>query len=254
MLKWIFSPLSGLITPVGGNSQLNPFVSRYIEDEAANTVAEAYGNEFQVNTRIVFTNPSGCKIGHQAGETTLFSEAVDSNISIGHLAGYGPTSSSTGQNVAIGLQAKRSSNGFYNVAFGFTAGRFSSGNNNAMFGQGAASYMIGNHNVVFGSSAGYYAHGSYNIYLGYGSGASNTRRSVENYMLRIGTNTTLIGNNGEDDLIVGDMLNYKTQFKGDIEIKQKDVDTVSGLILTSPNNSKYRLTVNDDGSLSTELL
>ena len=249
MLRWIFSPISGLITPVGGNSQLNPFVSRYIEDEAANTVAEAYANEFKVNTRMVFPNAACVRIGFQTGEGLLTVEQ-DSNISIGDQAGNNPTSSSTGGNVNVGTQARKSSNGFYNVAFGFTAGRFSTGNNNAMFGQGAASYLIGNHNVMFGSSAGYYSQGSYNVYLGYGVGARTTRRELEHYTLRIGANLDIVNNDGSDDLIVGDMLNGGVQIRGTVQaddpIVDEDLTTkayVDSILGTGINNTVDELEI-----------
>ena len=257
-MKWILNPFSGFLNAIGignegGGDAPNADSARKVVDQNNEVVVKGTDKELIISDRIVFPNNAGVRIGYQSGKGIISAE-LDSNISIGDQAGNNPTSSSTGANVNIGTQARKSSNGFYNVAFGFTAGRFSTGNNNAMFGQGSASYLIGSHNVIFGSSAGYYAQGSYNVYLGFGAGGKSVRRPAESYTLRIGAVTSIAGNDGAEDLIVGDMQNYHTSFRGDIEIKSKDVNTISGLILTSPNNSKYRLTVNDDGGLSTELV
>jgi hypothetical protein len=142
--------------------------------------------------------------------------------------------SSGSQNTGVGLNAFRSVTGEQNnTGLGYGAGRTSTGGGNtalgtaAMFDAGA-----GDLNVAVGLHAGRYITGSRNVLVGADTG---TAPGVNN-SVALGSDTVATR---DSQVAVG---------ARDVEISGG-----AGIVLTSPDGTRWLLTVNDDGSLSTAL-
>jgi len=192
------------------------------------------------------------------GPQTLYSNVLGSrNIAMGYEALYANNSN---DNTAIGYQALRvaSNNMNNNVAIGNEAGR--SGNatfyNNTLIGQQAAlNATTANGAVVIGRQAARIAaDGTGNV--------SNLTRSViigafaspltttSQDEIVIGYGADGLGNN---TTVIGTTVTTKTRLYGDIDVATGDVevaDNTKGLILSSPDGTRYRVTVANGGTLT----
>jgi len=141
------------------------------------------------------------------------------------------------------------STGQFNTFIGYRAGEYNTiGCSNHFIGQKAGFYnTVGEYNIFFGAYAGFYSTGSCNIVIGksavvpipsgnnqltIGIGNSNWINGNENYNVGIGTTNPT----------------SKLDVIGDVRV---GIDTSQGVILTSPNGTKYRLVVDNSGNLST---
>lgn len=172
-----------------------------------------------------------------------------SDVFIGSLAG-GSTSGYNLLNTAIGASALVSNTfGSYNTAIGSSAlASNTEGIYNIAIGQEALGYNIaGSYNIAIGGQTGVYGNGTSgylqdaneSIYIGYSSVASSD--SVSNEIVLgsgasgNGSNTITIGNNISETLYLGGAVN-------------------TGIVLSSPNGTKYRITVANDGTLTTNTI
>jgi hypothetical protein len=141
-----------------------------------------------------------------------------------------------GSNSAVGGNALSSNtSGGSNCAFGFSAGRFIAG--------GATANAITNNSVYLGNDTKALASGQTNqIVIGYDATG-------------IGSNTAVLGNDsivttalkGNVGIGTTSPASKLTVTGGDIEV----TDSASGIILKSPDGTRYRVTVSDLGILST---
>jgi len=104
---------------------------------------------------------------------------------------------------------------------GHQAGYNTAGSGNVFVGEGAGFNATGTGNVMLGTRAGYSETGSNRLYISSGQGT---------------------------DLVYGEFDNDFLKVNGDLEVTGSD-----GLILNSPNGTRYKVTVSDAGVLSTSL-
>ena len=192
------------------------------------------------------------------GPQSLYSNVFgSSNVAMGYEALY---SNNSNDNVAIGYQAMRSStnNMNNNVAVGGEAGR--SGNatfyNNTLIGQqSAVNATTGNGAVVIGRQAARIAAD------GTGNVTSLTRSTIIGafaYPLETTSQDEIVIGYGADGLgdnttVIGTTVTTKTRLYGDIDAATGDVevaDNTKGLILSSPDGTRYRVTVANGGALT----
>lgn len=181
------------------------------------------------------------------------------NNFFGRLAGYGNTS------------------GNNNNMFGLFAGvDNTSGNNNNFFGRNVANNnTTGCNNIIIGEYAGRLnTTGNHNTFLGSFTGISNTAsnkivlgrgfstnflfdspNTTSDAQLAIGIRTStaaseywLVGDENFNIGINSTAPTVKLDVIGDVRV---GIDTSQGVILTSPNGTKYRLIVDNSGTLST---
>lgn len=177
-------------------------------------------------------------------------------------------------NLALGFQCLRSiTTGYYNIALGNSAGiylttgfnnflaghtagnKLTTGSNNFLMGRetgyelttGSNNVGIGlnvlrvittaGNNTAVGHTAGFSATGSANIFLGYQAGYNETG-SNKLYIANSSTSTPLIG---------GDFSANTITTPASIEI----TDTAKGVILKSPDGTRWRVTIDNTGALTT---
>lgn len=177
-------------------------------------------------------------------------------------------------NLALGFQCLRSvTTGYYNIALGNAAGiylttgfnnflaghtagnKLTTGSNNFLMGRetglelttGSNNVGIGlnvlrvittaGNNTAVGHTAGFSATGSANIFLGYQAGYNETG-SNKLYIANSSTSTPLIG---------GDFSANTITTPASIEI----TDTAKGVILKSPDGTRWRVTIDNTGALTT---
>lgn len=170
-----------------------------------------------------------------------------SNVSIGDLAhGVGPLTGSS--NLAVGPNAQRDlTTGSNNCAFGsaalYTA---TTGTFNCAFGRLAGQYVsTGSNNVAIGQSSGPAS----------GSGAVNNTVSVGYLSAASGADSVAIGKSSAashaNSVALGD--GSVTTAASQVMVGAKDVeitDTTKGIILKSPDGTRYRVTVANGGTLT----
>ena len=192
------------------------------------------------------------------GGTGRRTGATSSAILMGYNVGNGQTGScivigttnAAGKGSAAGLSGTivignggGSASDTDSIFIGDASGSSSSGQRNVFLGRRSGNETSGSYNVMIGDSAGYGdgsgTAGSNNVYIGASSGVGKT----ENHRLRIDTNSSANTNN--TPLIYGEFDNDFLKVNGDLEVTGSD-----GLILTSPNGTRYKVTVTDAGALS----
>ena len=192
------------------------------------------------------------------GPQSLYSNALGSrNIAMGYEALY---TNNSNDNTAIGYQALRGASNSMNnnVAIGNEAGR--SGNatfyNNTLIGQQAAlNATTANGAVVIGRQTGRIAaDGTGNVtgltrstIIGAFASPLNTTSQDE---IVIGYGADGLGDN---TTVIGTTVTTKTRLYGDIDVAAGDVevaDNTKGLILSSPDGTRYRVTVANGGTLT----
>ena len=170
----------------------------------------------------------------------LLASTRDSNsVAIGRGVTSVATDNQAGGNVIIGRGTDMLS-GTYNSYLGYNAGGKAAGNENVAVGRNAlfanASAATLGQNIAIGKEAGYdHNGGSRNMYFGYRQGYQKT----ESDRLRIDVVIT------ETPLIYGEFDNDIVKINGDFEVTGSN-----GVTLTSPNGTRYKVTVTDAGALS----
>ena len=216
-------------------------------------------------------------IGSEAMEFTTTGQA---NTAVGTQALQLNT---TGElNTSVGKSAGRSNTtGSSNTTLGFQAGySITTASSNTYIGKGAGDLNLGSNNSAVGADAlGSLSSGGGNVALGYKAGAEisggtpNTTSTDSVFIgkdasplalsqtneivigadaVGTGSNTTVIGNQNTTDTRVWGKLDVPTggiDSFGDIEI-----DLGQGVILKSPNGTRYRIVVSDLGALSATLV
>jgi hypothetical protein len=146
-----------------------------------------------------------------------------------------------------------------NISIGNSSLYFvNAGNGNIALGFGALSQITSTaDNVAIGTSAGPLATGTGNVYLGAGSGHENTGN--KNVFLgydagynETGSNKLYIANsNTSNPLIYGDFSTPLLKINGTLNVTANMETTTAGdgLILKSPNGTRYKLTVDNAGTL-----
>ena len=209
--------------------------------------------------------------GNNAGATTLGSSALLNcmegyyNTAIGEEAMEGIANTPANQpqnNTAVGYQGlKRITEGDHNTVIGARAmATLSTGSDNTCLGSSSLrNNTTGDNNVAVGRNAGaFLASSSQNytpsdsIFIGNDTraeGIGQTNQIVIGHeAIGLGSNTTVLGNSATTDTRIWGKLDVPTggiDSYGDIEI-----DLGQGLILSSPNGTRYRIVVSDLGALS----
>ena len=225
------------------------------------------------------------------GTDALRSNSTSGSLAIGHEALYANTTGSA--NIALGNSALRANTtGIHNIVVGRSAGRsIVDGSNNTLVGyRSGFSNISGLSNTYIGEDTGLSALGSENsavgrqalsqlssgdgnTALGYNSGTfisggtGNTSATDSIFIgknakaLSIGeTNQIVIGSDaiglGSNTAVIGTPSITETRLHGDINVANGDVEIAigQGVILVSPNGTKYRITVADNGTLGTTLV
>jgi hypothetical protein len=226
----------------------------------AQIVAEGLGSG-AVGNRIEI---DGLRIGKGSGDvatnTTLGSSALNANTTgstntaVGHASLQNNTTG--GSNSAIGGFALNSNTiGQSNSAVGGGALAFNtSGSNNTAVGRNAGRY------IADGTTANAITANS--VYLGTETKALASNQTnqivIGNNATGLGSNTAVLGNDsivttalkGSVGIGTTSPASKLTVTGGDIEV----TDSASGIILKSPNGTRYRVTVSDLGVLSTASL
>lgn len=172
------------------------------------------------------------------------------NNFLGYIAG-GNNTEGNNNNFLGYVAGVTNSTGSNNNFFGVVSGVLNTtGSNNNFFGT-AAGYnnTVGNSNVFIGNNAGYNnTTGNNNVVIG---SDVNVPSPVDDNQLAIGNpNNVWIYGDSSGNIGIGS-INPTAKLdvqSGDIRV---GVNTSTGLVLTSPNGTKYRLIVDDLGNLST---
>jgi hypothetical protein len=194
-------------------------------------------------------------IGHYSGGSTTGSY----NIMVGRNSGGSGTSAS--YNVFLGDSSGTNNTvGESNVFVGRYSGYVSAyGNSNVFLGSYSGYYNEnGSHNTLVGTNIGISTLASYRVIFGTGLNTTRTFDAPDtkkDKQFAVGINTTgiseywLVGNeNFNIGIGTTNPTSKLTVQNGDIKV---GVNTSSGLILTSPNGTQFRLIVSDSGVLST---
>ena len=191
---------------------VNAIDNTKVLDENDFVVAQGRDKELNIplGARLTFgaDDSKMVRIGQGAGEEDVDDDA---SISIGYSANGGTASKPN--SISVGNQAGLNASGTANVNVGVNAGSFTGGNSNVHIGNSAGQNRADPsfNNICIGESAGYLRSGNENIYIGKDAGRRATGGTVENDIMRIGTQSSV----GEDDeLIVGDMANKELTING----------------------------------------
>ena len=164
-------------------------------------------------------------------------------------------SSTSDGNIALGPGALSNVNEINNnIALGHNSGNYLNGDRNILVGYATAGGgLTGDKNIIIGDNAGIYpTNGNYENAIVIG--AYNT--SYGSNYFNGGSNTVMIGNPGiERNTLWGELdVTGSISSSADV-ISREDViagrNSNFGVILTSPNNTKYRIVVDNSGNLST---
>jgi len=243
------------------------------------------------STSILPTDPSYATAQRSIaiGEAALDSNQVGyNNVAIGYQTlteNIGGPNSSGGINIAIGNYSLRQNTyGESNVAVGYKTLEYntgtlqSEGSRNVAVGTFALNRnRLGMDNCGVGGSALYNNQdGDSNTALGRSAGHSyfdtpnlgsltNTTQCLflgaeSKALANDSVNEIVIGYDatglGSNTTVLGNINITKTRIYGDIDVANGDVDIAlgQGVILRSPNGTKYRITVADNGTLGTTLV
>jgi hypothetical protein len=181
-------------------------------------------------------------LGSKSGKNII---NANRNTYIGYRAGYSDTS------------------GFANVFIGMETGlQNTSGNRNTFVGTNAGySNTTGLRNTFIGLSSGpNNTSGSYNTYIGRTAGWLNQTGDSNVFIgngagwNEMGSRKLYIANSETSDpLIYGEFDNEVLKFHGETRVVDHDVyitDYQKGIILTSPDGNCWRVTVENDGTLT----
>jgi hypothetical protein len=250
---------SGILNTAIGNSTLTFATgSQNTALGAAALVATTTGEKNTgVGPQALYGNLTGNE-NVAIGPQSLYSNVLGSrNTAMGYEALY---TNNSNDNTAIGYRALKSAsnNMNNNVAIGNEAGR--SGNatfyNNTLIGQQAGlNATTGNGAVVIGRQAARIAAD------GTGNVTNLTRSTIIGafaYPLETTSQDEIVIGYGADGLgdnttVIGTTVTTKTRLYGDIDAATGDVevaDNTKGLILSSPDGTRYRVTVANGGALT----
>ncbi|MEZ5119651.1 MAG: hypothetical protein R2686_07085 [Candidatus Nanopelagicales bacterium] len=170
------------------------------------------------------------------------------NSAVGRSAQYALTTGSN--NSAVGYAAQISlTTGTYNSAVGGSAQyALTTGSHNSAVG-GSAQYDLttGSYNSAVGTNAGRaVTTGSYNLALGHNAGYSGTTATISGSVC-IGTDSSGTGAQATDDnQIVLGTSTHNTLIAGSLEM----TGSGTGIIVRSPDGTRYRLGVANGGTVS----
>ena len=170
------------------------------------------------------------------------------NNAVGRFAQYALTTGS--YNSAFGRNAQYAlSTGSYNDAFGASAqAALTTGSNNCGLGNNAQyALTTGSYNSAVGANAGRaVTTGSYNLALGVNAGYSGTTATISGSVC-IGTNSSGVGAQATDDnqIVLGTSA-HNTLIAGSLEM----TGSGTGIIVRSPDGTRYRLGVANGGTVS----
>ena len=260
----------------GNSSAAHTAIGGYAAHSSTGTYITAVGS-FALGSAGVGGGSATTAIGQAAGQNSTgnnntFIGALaagsnttgGSNVAVGGGLGAGGAgalaANTTGSNnAAIGVDSLRTAvSASYNIAIGRYSGYKAGGSSNIFLGYRTAWVGTDNdtnitNNVVIGHQAGYNTAGSGNVFVGEGAGFNAT--GTGNVMLgtragysETGSNRLYISSGQGTDLVYGEFDNDFLKVNGDLEVTGSD-----GLILNSPNGTRYKVTVSDAGVLSTSL-
>lgn len=222
--------------------KVNEFGSVWSTGNGSYNDITAYGYEAGLNTQ----SYNGTYYGAKAGKSNT---SGNGNTFIGGEAGLNNT---TGWgNTFLGYSAGGKNNtGTRNVFIGYlTAGGNYNGN------------TTGSSNVAIGSQASRANNGSNNITIGQSAGSSSVNSSSHvvnvNNSILIGTNSKPFADNSTNEIVIGHEAggngsNTATLGNDNITDTYLKGDThATSFVLTSPNGTKYKITVDNNGNLST---
>ena len=264
------------------------------ENVAIGSGAMAFNSSGDDNIAIGKSTLNNNTAGNQniaIGTDALRSNSTSGSLAIGHEALYANTTGSA--NMALGNSALRSNTtGIHNIVVGRSAGRsIVDGSNNTLVGYRAGFTNIsGLSNTYIGEDTGLSALGSENsavgrkalnqlssgdgnTALGYNSGtlvSGGTGNTSATDSIFIGKDAKALGTGETNQIVIGaDAIGLgsntatigtpsitETRLHGDINVANGDVDIAigQGVILRSPNGTKYRITVDNAGALGTTLV
>ena len=217
-------------------------------------------------TANILVNGVTVGVGNRAGTTILglnaFTNCMESfySTAIGQEAMEGIANTPSNQpqnNTAVGYQGlKRITVGAHNTVIGARAmATLNTGSNNTSLGSSALrNNTTGDNNVAVGYNAGaFLVSSSQNYTPGNSIFIGNDTKA-----LGVGqTNQIVIGHSaaglGSNTTVLGNATITKTRLYGDIDVAAGDVevaDNTKGLILSSPDGTRYRVTVANGGTLT----
>ena len=259
------------------------------ENVAIGSGAMAFNSSGDDNIAIGKSTLNNNTAGNQniaIGTDALRSNSTSGSLAIGHEALYANTTGSA--NLALGNSALRSNttgsknsvvgrsagrnivDGSNNTLLGYRAGySITTASSNTYIGEGTGDLNLGSYNAAVGADAlGSLSSGGGNVALGYKAGAEisgGTTNTTSTDSVFIGrdasplalsqTNEIVIGADatglGSNTATIGANTITKTRLHGVIDVANGDVDIAlgQGIILASPDATKYRITVANGGTL-----
>jgi hypothetical protein len=183
------------------------------------------------------------------------------NVAIGESS---LSSNTTGNyNTATNRSLVFNTTGVWNTAYGYNTMFFNyTGNRNVAIGMWSlANINDSDDNVALGTEAGRFTTlgsmgaASASIFIGSSTRAENNNQTNQ---IVIGTDTT---GRGTDTTTIGNLNTTSTLLRGTVSASlftgsfqtNGTTDTGSGLFITSPNGTRYKLTIDNSGALTTVL-
>ena len=189
-------------------------------------------------------------------------DAGQYNVGIGESS---LSSNTTGNyNTATNRSLVSNTTGYWNTAYGYNTMFFNTtGSRNVAIGMWALASINGSdNNVALGTEAGrFVGAGGMNLSSGSIYIGSLTKANANNEANQIvigteaignGSNTTTIGNNNTTHTYLKGTVSA-TSFTGSFNANGTTNTTGSGVYLTSPNGTRYKLVVDNSGALTTTL-
>ena len=215
-------------------------------------------------------------LGEGAG-ASLEGGTLSFNVIIGKSAGASMTSGDL--SVFVGKEAGNAIVGDYdgNVYVGYQAGKYSTtGENNIGLGRGAiggvdtSAVLTGDNNISIGRQTAFYLHGdaNNNICIGYraGYGENGSQLQTGDGNILIGPSVDVSSTSVDKEIRIGSaslhpfsasLVTGDVLFPNDVKITgdiYAGSTSANGVIITSPNGTKYRIEVANDGALSTSAI
>jgi hypothetical protein len=186
--------------------------------------------------------------GTTASEGTAVGSAAQATQASGSAFGYSAGYENSGAHQsAFGYYAGYLNSGAHQSAFGYYAGRQNSGDHQSAFGYSAGRLNSGAHQSAFGYFAGYENSGAYQVALGSEAGRGNTRdnRLIIHSSVSADLTTPLIDGRFTAGTDAGDSFAYVKGVKVNGLLEATD-----SLVLTSPDGTRYKVTVANGGTLT----